>query len=139
MNLQFGDCNPYLSQFNCVKDLGFSSIAASGSYYASTNLPPSGTATLSNTGGSVTAPPSGSVFTYTQGGNSQVYTISAAGFNGAAPAAPTGTGPITTGTTGGATAGAPAPSTSSKSGARSLKATEGLWAGCVALAAYLLL
>ncbi|KDR83368.1 hypothetical protein GALMADRAFT_637605 [Galerina marginata CBS 339.88] len=73
----FSSCSSPLSQFNCQSDLGFPAVGG-GTYFNPTNLPTSGTATLSNVGGTVTAPASGSIFTYTNGGDQQVYTISAA-------------------------------------------------------------
>ncbi|KAH8900101.1 hypothetical protein GQ53DRAFT_208742 [Thozetella sp. PMI_491] len=111
LSTKFSSCNSYLSKYNCVEDLGFSSIASSGSYYATTNLPSSGTATLSNVDGAVTAPPSGSVFAYTQGGN-QVYTITAASANNAAATTTGGGGGSGTGS---AAAGSASPTSKNSS------------------------
>ncbi|KAK2591950.1 hypothetical protein QQS21_010354 [Conoideocrella luteorostrata] len=76
LNIKFSECQP-MTKINCASDLSFS-LASVSSYYPPSNLPITGTATLSNKPGSVTAPPSGSVFTYTNGGDNYVYTITAA-------------------------------------------------------------
>jgi hypothetical protein len=94
------DCQPCLSQFNCVSDLGFPQVAGN-TFYGPNNLPASGTGTLFNVAGTVTTPASGSVFTYTNGGDNQVYTIPA----GNAKAGSGGTTTIT-GKSGNATNGA---------------------------------
>jgi hypothetical protein len=76
MDTPFDTCGSYLSEFPCAS-LGFTPVAG-GTFYGPDNLPASGTATLSNLGGTVTSPASGAVFTYTNGGDGVVYTISAA-------------------------------------------------------------
>jgi hypothetical protein len=81
LNVDYPNCGPYLEQFNCVSDLGFSLNGVS-KYFGPSDPLTTGTNTLSNGGGTVTAPASGAVFTYTNGGDSQVYTITAANFNG---------------------------------------------------------
>lgn len=58
-------------------------------------MPASGASTLYNVAGTVTAPASGDHFTYTNGGDGQVYTISAASMkvgNGGGGATTTGNG-----------------------------------------------
>lgn len=82
LDTPFDTCNSYLSEFPCESKLGFPPVAG-GTFYGPDNLPRSGTATLSKLGGSVTSPASGAVFTYRNGGDTQVYTISAANVNGA--------------------------------------------------------
>ncbi|KDR77074.1 hypothetical protein GALMADRAFT_1327321 [Galerina marginata CBS 339.88] len=86
----FSTCSPYLSQFNCTADLGFSSAAVGGTFLRPDNLPATGTATLTNVPGTVTAPASGTVFTYTN--NAQVYTISAANVGGGRGVSGSGSG-----------------------------------------------
>ncbi|KND93435.1 hypothetical protein TOPH_01889 [Tolypocladium ophioglossoides CBS 100239] len=78
LNTPFDTCSPYMSKFDCVSDFGFSP-GTIHTYYNPSNLPQSGTATLSNKPGTVTAPASGSVFTYSNAANSKIDTISAAG------------------------------------------------------------
>lgn len=78
VNTPFDSCGSYLNTYDCISDLSYSLDGVS-TYYKPTNLPKSGTATLSNAAGTVTAPASGSVFTYTNGGDGVVYTITAAG------------------------------------------------------------
>lgn len=78
LNTPFDSCGSYLDTYDCISDLKYS-IDGVSTYYKPTNLPKSGTATLSNAAGTVTAPVSGSVFTYTNGGDGTVYTITAAG------------------------------------------------------------
>ena len=70
-----------MTQINCATDLGYS-LPGVSTYYPPQGFPASGTATLSNKPGSVTAPPSGTVFSYTNGGDSAVYTITAAAAGG---------------------------------------------------------
>lgn len=77
----FDTCSPFLSEFNCVSDLGFAEVQGN-IFYNPSNLPLTGTATLSNLPGTVTAPASGAVFTYTNGGDGQVYAITAANVKG---------------------------------------------------------
>ena len=73
----FSGCASTLSNDICEAQLGWPKIAG-GTCYGPSDLPASGTATLSNGVGTVTTPASGAVFTYTNGANTQVYTISAA-------------------------------------------------------------
>ena len=77
LDTPFDTCGSYLSEFPCNSKLGFP-LVAGGVFYGPDNLPSSGTATLSNLGGTVTSPASGTVFTYTNAGDGVVYTISAA-------------------------------------------------------------
>ena len=81
LDTPFDTCGSYLSEFPCGSKLGFTPVAG-GTFYGPDNLPASGTATLSNLGGTVTSPASGAVFTYTNGGDGVVYTISAANVKG---------------------------------------------------------
>lgn len=74
-DLPFTECGQYMSSYDCTKDLSFT---AASTFYDPADLPKSGSATLSNGPGTVTAPASGTVFSYTNAADSQVYTISAA-------------------------------------------------------------
>ncbi|KDR77081.1 hypothetical protein GALMADRAFT_225213 [Galerina marginata CBS 339.88] len=74
----FSTCSPSLTQFNCAANLGFSAQAVGGTFLRPDNLPVTGTATLTNLPGKVTAPASGTVFTYTNNAVNLIYTISAA-------------------------------------------------------------
>ncbi|PTB71722.1 hypothetical protein M440DRAFT_1395438 [Trichoderma longibrachiatum ATCC 18648] len=78
LNTDFNSCGSYLETYDCVADLGYSLDGVS-KYYKPTDTVPSGTATLSNAAGTVTSPASGTVFSYTNGGDGTVYTITAAG------------------------------------------------------------
>lgn len=102
----FDTCNSYLSEFPCESKLGFPPVAG-GTFYGPDNLPRSGTATLSNLGGSVTSPASGAVFTYTNGGDTQVYTISAPNVNGAESGGGPGTTTVNSGSPGNTPNGSP--------------------------------
>lgn len=77
LDTPFNTCGSYLVEYPCDSKLGFPAVAG-GTFYGPDNLPASGTETLSNLGGTVTSPASGAVFTYTNGGDSQIYTITAA-------------------------------------------------------------
>ncbi|OBT87404.1 hypothetical protein VE02_04167 [Pseudogymnoascus sp. 03VT05] len=106
LNTPIDSCAPYIAQYPCESDLDFSAVAG-GTFYDAANLPASGTATLSNGPGTVTVPASGSVFTYTNPADSQVYVISAAGVkagggdSGSGNAAATTTGSSGSGSSGG--------------------------------------
>lgn len=60
-----------------MAELNFSNVAR-GTFYTPGNLPPNGTAGLSVMTGTVSAPPSGTLFSYTNYFDSTVYTITAA-------------------------------------------------------------
>lgn len=75
---QFSDCGKYLDTYDCAKDLGFNLDGVS-TYLKPADKLTTGTATLSNVAGTVAAPASGSVFSYTNGVDGKVYTITAAG------------------------------------------------------------
>jgi hypothetical protein len=65
LSFPWPQCGASLSKYDCVKDLNFiapTQSSTTGTLYNPTNLPASGTLTLSNTAGQVTAPPSGSSF-----------------------------------------------------------------------------
>lgn len=81
LNVDYPSCGPYMQTFDCVSDLGFQ-LDGVTTYLRPDDAYKTGTATLSNGGGTVTAPASGAVFTYTNGGDGQVYTITAYGFDG---------------------------------------------------------
>jgi hypothetical protein len=69
------NCVGSLNQYNCVADLGFEAPLSTGAVYNPTNLPASGTQTLSNIAGEVTSPASGSIFSFTAIG--QEWTVTA--------------------------------------------------------------
>ncbi|KAH7303248.1 hypothetical protein B0I35DRAFT_485371 [Stachybotrys elegans] len=77
INAQFDQCGQYLETYDCETALGYE-LDGLSTYYRPDNLPQSGTATLSNGPGTVTAPASSSVFTYTNGADGTIYTITAA-------------------------------------------------------------
>ncbi|EED18720.1 conserved hypothetical protein [Talaromyces stipitatus ATCC 10500] len=75
--IHWDKCGSVLDQYNC-HNLGFAPPSSNSStFYKPANLPPNGTLTLYNTGpaNAVTAPPSGSVFTWSQ--SSVMYTVTA--------------------------------------------------------------
>jgi hypothetical protein len=72
-------CVDSLNQFNCITDLGFIPPLSTGAVYNPTDLPASGTQTLSNIAGEVTSPASGSIFSYTAIG--QEFTVTALSIN----------------------------------------------------------
>ncbi|KAH0497573.1 hypothetical protein TgHK011_004870 [Trichoderma gracile] len=136
LNTDFNSCGSYLDTYDCVHDLGYSLDGVS-KYYKPTDAVPSGTATLSNAAGTVTAPASGTVFSYTNGGDGTVYTITAVGHasglgsdSGAGSGGSDGSGSsgsqttassdaaaTTAGSQGGASAASPTETGSKKSGA----------------------
>ncbi|KAK9235438.1 hypothetical protein V1525DRAFT_348345, partial [Lipomyces kononenkoae] len=63
-NEPFSSCDQYLSQINCVSDLGFAQIDG-GTYYGPGNLSLTGTQSLSDGPGCITSPISGATFTWT--------------------------------------------------------------------------
>ncbi|KAF5567476.1 hypothetical protein FNAPI_645 [Fusarium napiforme] len=71
-------CGSYMETYDCSSKLSYSLDGVS-TYYKPDDPLKTGTATLSNNPGSVTAPVSGKVFSYTNGGDGTVYTITAAG------------------------------------------------------------
>jgi hypothetical protein len=75
----WSSCGPSLQQFDCVNDLRFAAPLSTGSIYNPTDLPASGTQTLSNIAGEVTSPASGAVFTYSAVGSE--WTVSALSIN----------------------------------------------------------
>lgn len=66
-----------MSAYGCTTELNFTNVA-DGVFYTPDNLPANGTASLSNIAGTVSAPPSGTIFSYTNYFDSTVYTITAA-------------------------------------------------------------
>ncbi|KAH6874749.1 hypothetical protein B0T10DRAFT_552733 [Thelonectria olida] len=125
-DLPFTSCDQYMSSYDCKKDLGFT---AASTFYDPSDLPSSGSATLSNGPGSVTAPASGTVFTYTNAADSQVYTISAASARKGS-----GSGSDSTATAASAGASAKATDGSKDSGSSSRPVSMGLGTGLVVLA-----
>lgn len=72
----WSSCDKTLSSTDCKK-IGFSD--ASDKFYKPGDLPSNGTSTLHNVGGTVTAPPSGTVLTWSQA--SSTYTVTATGYD----------------------------------------------------------
>ncbi|GLI75546.1 hypothetical protein PoHVEF18_003803 [Penicillium ochrochloron] len=75
--LHWDKCGPALDKYSCP-NLGFADpVSNSNTFYNAKNLPPNGTQTLYNTGiaTAITAPPSGSVFTWSQ--NTVMFTVTA--------------------------------------------------------------
>ena len=77
--LPWPSCGPTFQQFDCVSDLRFEATLSTGKFYNPTNVPASGTQTLSNTAGEVTSPASGAVFSYSVLGTE--WTVSALSIN----------------------------------------------------------
>lgn len=81
MALNWNACGNVLESFNCMNDLGFSAPSdKSNEFYRPGDFPKNGTETLYNTGGSLTVPPSGKVFTWHQ--STATFTVTAASYNG---------------------------------------------------------
>ncbi|KAF4947797.1 hypothetical protein FGADI_10130 [Fusarium gaditjirri] len=78
IDVDYKSCGPYMETYDCQSQLSFS-LEGVSTYYKPDDPLKTGTATLSNNPGSVTAPASGKVFSYTNGGDGTVYTITAAG------------------------------------------------------------
>lgn len=75
--VRWSSCGSVMDAYDCGK-LGFAPPSSnSNTFYKPDNLPPNGTQTLYNTGAAnaLTAPPSGSVFTWSQ--SSVTYTVTA--------------------------------------------------------------
>ncbi|KAF4341219.1 hypothetical protein FBEOM_4877 [Fusarium beomiforme] len=81
VNVQYQECGKYLQAYDCSSVLSYS-LEGVSTYLKPDDPLKTGTATLSNNRGTVTAPASGKVFSYTNGGDGTVYTITAAGFKG---------------------------------------------------------
>lgn len=97
--VDWASCGSVLDEHNCA-DLNFAPPSANSStFYKPNNFPPNGTQTLYNTGSmnAVTAPPSGSVITWSQ--SSVTYTATASPWKNTQVKA---TGTATVGPTGGA-------------------------------------
>lgn len=80
-NWAWDTCDSTLSATNC-KNIGFTD--PSDKFYQPGNFPANGTSTLHNVAGTVTAPPSGTVITWSQ--SSTTYTVSATGYDAKAVA-----------------------------------------------------
>ncbi|RMJ17566.1 hypothetical protein CDV36_002746 [Fusarium kuroshium] len=78
LNVQFDTCGKYMDTYDCRSELSFSLDGVS-TFYKPDDSIKTGTATLSNGPGTVTAPASDQIFTYTNGGDGVVYTIKAGG------------------------------------------------------------
>lgn len=116
--IDWGTCESVLNNYSC-QNLGFAPPSSNSStFYKPNNFPPNGTQTLHNTGAvtAITAPPSGSVFSWSQ--STVTYTVTASPWKNNAVKV-TGTG--IAGATG-------ASKTSSTGAATSLKqATSVVW------------
>jgi hypothetical protein len=114
-------CVDSLNQFNCVTNLHFEPPLSTGTVYNPTDLPASGTQTLSNIAGEATSPASGSVFSYTAIG--QEFTVTALSINAfeATTTSQNGAGNTRSGGVTGATGtSAGSPATTVKSGAKKM-------------------
>ncbi|KAK6814457.1 hypothetical protein RU639_009557 [Aspergillus parasiticus] len=85
--LDWDACAPYLQQYDCAGTLGFGAAAAGGTqnFYEPGNIPKNGTGMLTNTGGVISTPVSGSSFTWTLG--STTHPLTAAASSTATPSA----------------------------------------------------
>ncbi|KAE8336573.1 hypothetical protein BDV24DRAFT_155077 [Aspergillus arachidicola] len=85
--LDWDACAPYLQQYDCAGTLGFGAAAAGGTrnFYEPGNTPKNGTGILTNTGGVISTPVSGSSFTWTLG--STTHPVTAAASSTATPSA----------------------------------------------------
>lgn len=77
--IPWSSCGPSLQEFDCVNELGYEAPLSTGTVYNPTDLPASGTQTLSDIAGEVTSPASGAVFTYSAVGSE--WTVSALSIN----------------------------------------------------------
>ncbi|CEJ58663.1 hypothetical protein PMG11_07313 [Penicillium brasilianum] len=114
--IDWGTCGSVLNNYNC-QNLGFAPPSSNSSrFYKPNNIPPNGTQTLHNTGAvtAITAPPSGSVFSWSQ--STVTYTVTASPWKNNAVKA---TGTETAGATG-------ASKTSSTGAATSVKQTTSI-------------
>lgn len=80
-NWAWDKCDATLDRTNCRK-IGFTD--PSDKFYQPGDFPANGTSTLHNIAGTVTAPPSGTVFTWSQA--STTWTVAATGYNAEAVA-----------------------------------------------------
>ncbi|KAJ9637614.1 hypothetical protein, variant [Exophiala oligosperma] len=138
LNTPFSSCGQYLETYDCISSLSYSLDGVS-TYLKPSDPLQTGTETLSNGPGTVTTPASGQVFSYTNGGDGVVYTITAA--TGAAEVAATthGTGSAQSGTD--STASAAKSTGTAKSSEAPVLAKRTSWAlamACSALVAVLL-
>jgi hypothetical protein len=127
--INWGTCGSVLDKYSCP-NLGFAAPSSNSStFYKPNNLPPNGTHTLYNTGAvnALTAPASGSVFTWSQ--SSVTYTVTASPWKNTAVKA---TAAGTSGTSGGSGASgtataAGATKTSSAAGLSLQLPSVGVW------------
>ncbi|OJJ46275.1 hypothetical protein ASPZODRAFT_41516, partial [Penicilliopsis zonata CBS 506.65] len=76
----WSSCGTSMDEFNCMADLGFKAPSEnSTTFYQPGDFPANGTHSLSNVGGAVTAPPSGSVMSWHQ--STVSYTVTASAYN----------------------------------------------------------
>ena len=89
----WSSCSSTLQSVDCHKDLGFPNPPGKPSFYKPDDLPSSSaTASLSNTGGPVSEPPSGTVFTWSQARTTYTVEASAVGDGATGIGTETGTG-----------------------------------------------
>lgn len=140
-NMNFSECASLLSKYNCVSDLGFSSVPGD-KYLGPNDIPAKGTNSLTNWAGTVTAPASGTVFTYTDLANKSVYTATAAsaGSGGRSGSKTTGGSDSGAGSTGqSSTSGGQASQTaSSKNSGVCVMARKGLVASGLVVSLFML-
>ncbi|KAJ5936381.1 hypothetical protein N7454_005016 [Penicillium verhagenii] len=105
----WASCDSTLSSANC-QDIGFTD--PSDKFYQPGNFPSNGSSTLSNVGGTVSAPPSGTVITWSQ--SKTTWTITATGYDEEDVATTTATG--SSQSENGATAGTTATGTATGTG-----------------------
>lgn len=111
MDRDWASCENTLDTTNCHDDLGFTlAPGESSAFYNPADLPVSSSSSgavdpLSNGDGTVTAPPSGTVFVWSQA--SATYTVTASGYqsSGTGSSIATGAGAVQTTTTSAAAAG----------------------------------
>lgn len=98
-------CSPFMNAYDRTGDLNFGTDATGGgTFFTPNDLSANGTAVLSNVTGTVSAPPSGTLFSYTNYYDSTVYTISAV-VGGQTPGVTTGTAGAATGMGSGSASG----------------------------------
>ncbi|EXJ92299.1 hypothetical protein A1O3_00849 [Capronia epimyces CBS 606.96] len=122
-NEPFDQCGQYLESYNCVNDLSFTPIGDIpflSSFPATT-----GTATLSNIGGSVTTPPLGATYTWTANGVPRTITAADAKKTGASKGSSTTKGSGAAATSGSTTTGSGSTSSSSSGASGSAQSSLG--------------
>jgi hypothetical protein len=124
-DLPWPSCGSYLQNVDCVADLGFVAPLTTGTVFNPTNTPAAGAQTLFDEPGTVTGPPSGSVFTWFAYQSSYSYVVTA--MEAEKPVATGGVGVTTTGgrVTNNESAGAASTSSGSGSSGSTTKSSTG--------------